>query len=132
MEEGETRITEIKKCNPGSFVIIDNEPSIVSDLKISKTGKHGDAKARLEAIGIFDNQKRVIVKPADEQIKVPIIEKINGQVLSIVGDYAQVMDLSSFSTYEVKIPQEFKEKISEGSEVLLWRFGNKIIIKSLK
>ncbi|MEM5779051.1 MAG: translation initiation factor IF-5A, partial [Candidatus Aenigmatarchaeota archaeon] len=72
MEEGETKITEIKKCNPGSFVIIENEPSTVVDLKISKTGKHGDAKARLEAIGIFDAQKRVIVKPADEQIKVPI------------------------------------------------------------
>ncbi|MBU5678800.1 MAG: translation initiation factor IF-5A [Candidatus Aenigmarchaeota archaeon] len=132
MEEGETKITEIKKCNPGSFVIIENEPSTVVDLKISKTGKHGDAKARLEAIGIFDAQKRVIVKPADEQIKVPIIEKVNAQVLSISGDYAQVMDMSNFSTYEVKIPEEFKEKIKEGDEVLIWKFGKKMIIKSLK
>ncbi|MEM5812903.1 MAG: translation initiation factor IF-5A [Candidatus Aenigmatarchaeota archaeon] len=132
MEEGETKVTEIKKCNPGSFVIIDDEPSTVTDLKISKTGKHGDAKARLEAVGIFDGQKRVIVKPADEQIKVPIIEKVNAQVLSISGDYAQVMDLSNFSTYEVKIPEEFKDKIKESSEILLWKFGNKMIIKSLK
>lgn len=132
MEEGETRVSEIKKCNPGSFVIIDGEPSTVVDLKISKTGKHGDAKARLEAVGIFDNQKRVIVKPADEQIKVPIIEKVNAQVLSISGDYAHVMDLASFSTYEVRIPEEFKDKVKEGSEVLIWKFGNKMIIKSLK
>lgn len=132
MEEGETRITEIKKCNPGSFIIIESEPSIVSDLKISKTGKHGDAKARLEAIGIFDGQKRVIVKPADEQVKVPIIEKINAQVLAISGEYAQVMDLASFSTYDVKITEEFREKIKEGSEILLWKFGKKMIIKSLK
>ncbi|MEM7816307.1 MAG: translation initiation factor IF-5A [Candidatus Aenigmatarchaeota archaeon] len=132
MEEGETRITEIKKCNPGSFIIIESEPSIVSDLKISKTGKHGDAKARLEAIGIFDGQKRVIVKPADEQVKIPIIEKINAQVLAISGEYAQVMDLASFSTYDVKITEEFREKIKEGSEILLWKFGKKMIIKSLK
>lgn len=132
MEEGETRINEIKKCNPGSFVIIDGEPSTVTDLKISKTGKHGDAKARLEAVGIYDNQKRVIVKPADEQIKVPIIEKVNAQVLSISGDYAQVMDLASFSVYEVKIPEEFKAKVKEGSEVLIWKFGSKMIVKSLK
>lgn len=132
MEDSETRVTEIKKCNPGSFVLIDNEPSTVVDLKISKTGKHGDAKARLEAVGIFDGQKRVIVKPADDQIKVPIIEKVNAQVLAISGDYAQVMDLSSFSTYEVKITDEFKEKIKEGDEVLIWKFGKKMIIKSLK
>ena len=132
MEEGETKLTEIKKCNPGSFVIIDDEPSTVTDLKISKTGKHGDAKARLEAVGIFDGQKRVIVKPADHMIKVPIIEKRNAQVLAISGDIAQVMDLDDFSTYEVKIPEEFKNNISEGREVLIWKFGNKRIIKSLK
>ncbi|MEM5778949.1 MAG: hypothetical protein QXJ96_00845 [Candidatus Aenigmatarchaeota archaeon] len=57
---------------------------------------------------------------------------MNAQVLSISGDYAQVMDMSNFSTYEVKIPEEFKEKIKEGDEVLIWKFGKKMIIKSLK
>jgi translation initiation factor 5A len=132
MVEGETRQEEIKKCKPGSFVVIDEEPSIVKDLKISKTGKHGDAKARLEAVGIFDGQKRVIVAPANHEIKVPIIEKKNAQVLSISNDFAQVMDLEDFSTYEVKIPEELKDSIKEGREVLLWKFGNKLIIKALK
>ncbi|MEM7826601.1 MAG: translation initiation factor IF-5A [Candidatus Aenigmatarchaeota archaeon] len=132
MEPTETKLLEIKKCRPGSFVLIEDEPSTVTDLKISKPGKHGEAKARLEGIGIFDGQKRVIVKPADHNLKVPIIQKKNAQVLSITGNSAQLMDMEDYSTYEVSIPDEFKDKIIEGGEVIVWKFGNKSIIKGIR
>ena len=128
----ETKTTEIKKCKPGSFIIIDDTPCKVVDLKISKPGKHGDAKARLEGIGIFDGQKRVIVKPASAKVKIPVIEKRAAQVLSISGDHAQVMDMEDYSTFDVLIPEEFKGKIEEGREVLVWRFGKNVMIKELR
>jgi len=128
----ETKTTEIKKCKPGSFIIIDDAPCKVVDLKISKPGKHGDAKARLEGIGIFDGQKRVIVKPASAKVKIPVIEKRAAQVLSISGDHAQVMDMEDYSTFDVLIPEEFKGKIEEGREVLVWRFGKNVMIKELR
>lgn len=128
----ETKTEEIKKCKPGSFIIIDDAPCKVVDLKISKPGKHGDAKARLEAIGIFDDQKRVIVKPASAKVKVPIIEKRTAQVLTISGEHAQVMDMEDYTTYEAFIPEDLREHITEGREVIVWRFGKNIMIKELR
>ena len=128
----ETRLEEIKHCRPGSYVLIDNEPCIVTSLAVSKPGKHGEAKARLEAVGIFDGVKRSIVKPGDYRIQVPVIEKRAAQVLAIAGETAQLMDLETYETLEAKIPEEFKDKISEGREVLIWKWGNKVIIKGLR
>lgn len=133
MDAGETKQEEIKKCRPGSFIIIDDEPSTVTDLKISKPGKHGEAKARLEAVGIFDGQKRVVVKPADHKFRVPVILKKSAQVLSISDhNTAQLMDMEDYSTYEINIPEEFRGKLQEGKEVLVWKFGPKMLIKGLK
>jgi translation initiation factor 5A len=132
MDNTETKLEEIKKCRPGSFIILDDQPSTVTDLKISKPGKHGEAKARLEAVGIFDNQKRVVVKPADHKFRVPVILKKAGQILAISGDHVQLMDMEDYSTYEITIPEEFKGKLQEGKEVLVWKFGSMMLIKSLK
>lgn len=132
MEASETKLEEIKKCRPGSFIILDDEPSTVTDLKISKPGKHGEAKARLEAVGIFDNQKRVVVKPADHKFRVPIILKKSAQILSVSGNHVQLMDMESYEAFETTIPEDFKDKMQEGKEVLLWKFGAKMLIKSLK
>lgn len=132
METGETRQEEIKKCRPGSFIIIDDEPSTVTDLKISKPGKHGEAKARLEAVGIFDGQKRVVVKPAGHKFRIPVILKKSGQILSVSENNVQLMDMETYETFEVNIPEEFRGKLQEGKEVMLWKFGPKLLIKSLK
>ncbi len=123
--------TSLKSLKPGSFVLIDDVPCKVDSIQISKPGKHGGAKARLTAVGIFDNQKRVIVKPADTRIDVPIIEKRSYQVIAIIGDNAQIMDLQDYSMSELPIPDELKP-LKEGEEVLVWRFGPHLLIKSKK
>lgn len=74
-------------------------------------------KMRIEAIGIFDGQKRSIVKPVDSKIEVPVINKKVGQVLAIMGDTVQLMDLETYDTFEVPIPEELKDKLTEGAEV---------------
>jgi len=129
---GETKLEEIKKCRPGTYVLIDGEPCVVTSLSVSKPGKHGEAKARIEAVGIFDNVKRSLVKPGDYRIEIPIIEKKSAQVLSISGGTAQVMDLENYEVYETPVPEEMKEKLEEGREVLIWKWGKKVIIKGLR
>ena len=125
----EKRPTEIKKLKKGSFCIIDNAPCKVTDISISKPGKHGGAKARLTATGIFDNQRRVIVKPADARIDVPILEKKSAQVIAFVGDNVQLMDTEDYSMAEVEKPSF---DIKEGDEVLVWKFGSHIKIMQKK
>ncbi len=109
--------TEIRTLKEGKYVIIDDEPCVIKSITHSKPGKHGSAKARIDAIGIFDNQKRSIVGPVTDKIYVPIVERKTGQVISVSGDVAQIMDMGDYSTLELKIPPELKDKIEAGREI---------------
>jgi translation initiation factor 5A len=109
--------TEVRTLKEGRYVIIDDEPCIIKSLSHSKPGKHGSAKARVEAIGIFDGQKRSLISPVTQKIYVPLVERKNGQVLSITGNVAQLMDMNDYSTIELTIPDEYKDKIDVGKDV---------------
>ena len=128
----ETNTTEIKKLKPGGFVLIEGVPMRVDKVQKSKSGKHGAAKARLFARGIFDDSKKIIVKHGDSKMDVPIIEKRSAQVIAIAGDNVQVMDLTTYENYEIHVPDELKGQLVEGDEVIVWAFDKYILIKSKK
>jgi translation initiation factor 5A len=112
------KVVEVKTLKVGKYVIIDGEASKITSIQTSSPGKHGAAKARVEALGIFDKQKRNFVKPVDSKCDVPMIDKRLGQVLSIMGkDDVQLMDLETYETFDIPIPDELKGKLNEGSEV---------------
>jgi translation initiation factor 5A len=111
--------SEVKSLKEGKFVIIDDEPCQIVSVQHSKPGKHGAAKARVDAIGLFDGAKRSIVQPVDAKIYVPIVERKTAQVLSIAGSTAQLMDTSDYSTFELTIPEELQGKVNQGEEVPL-------------
>lgn len=109
--------TEVRTLKEGRYVIIDDEPCVIKSLSHSKPGKHGSAKARVDAVGIFDNQKRSIISPVTQKIYVPLVERKNGQVISISGDVVQLMDMGDYSTIELTLPDEYKDKIEVGKDV---------------
>ena len=111
------KVVEVKTLKVGIYVIIDGEASKITSIQTSSPGKHGAAKARVEAMGVFDKQKRNFVKPVDSKCDVPMIDKRLGQVLAIMGDNVQLMDLESYETFDIPIPDELKGKLNEGSEV---------------
>ncbi|MBI2043468.1 translation initiation factor IF-5A [Candidatus Pacearchaeota archaeon] len=118
-------------AKPGTNIIIEGVSYTVRSNDISKTGKHGASKCRIEAIGIISGQKKIIVVPGHERFEVPLVEKKKAQVLSI-GDNVSVMDLESFETLDVPCDNELKEQIQEGSNVEYWNVeGEKIIKRKL-
>ena len=124
----EKKVEEVGSLKEGRFVILDDEPCTIVDIKKSKTGKHGHAKARIEGIGLITGKKHVIISPTHDKVEVPIIEKRDAQVLMVREDIAQVMDLKSFETIEMKIPEELKERVKEGVQVVYWDvMGNKLL-----
>lgn len=129
----EKKPVEIKNLKPGSYVIIDEIPCVVEKLQKSKAGKHGAAKARMMARGVFDpGVKKIIVRPGDTRMDSPVIEKKTAQVISLTTDNAHLMDLVDYSTFEVKIPEEFRGQLTEGDEVTTWEFGHFKMIKGKK
>ena len=78
-----TKPIDVGSLRVGGYMMIDGEPCHIVDITKSKPGKHGSAKARIVAIGVFDNQKRQFVKPVDSNTEVPIIDKRTGQVFAV-------------------------------------------------
>jgi translation initiation factor 5A len=110
----------IKNLKKGSFVLIDDIPCRVVSVNISKSGKHGAAKARVEGMGLVDGRRRDIIKPADAKVPVPILLKKQAQVLAIIGDRVQLMDLTDYSNFELDIPEEMKGKLESGQEIMYY------------
>jgi len=108
---------EVRELKEGRYVIIDDEPCIIKGISHSKPGKHGSAKARVDAVGIFDAQKRSIVQPVTTKIYVPTVERRTGQVLSVGETTVQLMDMGTYQTADVPITVDQKPKIEEGKEV---------------
>jgi translation initiation factor 5A len=106
-------------CKPGTTIMVDGNACIVRNVDISKTGKHGASKCRIEAIGILDDKKRVVAVPGSERFDVPLIEKKKAQVLSINADgaMANVMDMESFENLDLPIAEEAKGTFNAGDQV---------------
>jgi len=129
-----SRPAELGSLRVGSYIVIDGEPCRIVELTKSKPGKHGSAKARIVAIGVFDGVKRSLVGPVDSQVEVPIVEKRSGQVLAIVPTGVQLMDLETYEIFEAPMPEEeaLKEKLEPGVEVEYWRILGRAKIMRVK
>lgn len=117
----------------GKYIVVDGTACVVKSVQISKTGKHGHSKARVEAQGLInENVKKIFIKPMSDNIDVPLVEKESAQVLSVKEGKANVMDMVTFETFDLDIPEELKEQIKEGVQVSYWKLMDQKIIKQVK
>ena len=126
------KIINATEARVGTNIIVDGKPCTVKKIDISKTGKHGHAKARIEAVGIIDGNKKVFVVPGHDRLEVPMVDKRKGQVLSKDG-MISLMDLESFETLDVECPDaSVKDQLVEGENAEYWDIeGQKIIKRKL-
>ena len=122
------KIINATEARVGTNILIDGEPYTIKKIDISKTGKHGHAKARVEAVGIINGQKKVFVVPGHDRLEIPMIDKRKAQVLSM-GDKVSIMDLENFETLDIDCPEEIKSELQENSNVEYWDIEGKKIIK---
>lgn len=105
-----------KELRVGKYVLIDDIPCRVVNIESSKPGKHGSAKMRITAIGIFDGQKKTLLSPGDADVEVPIIDRKSVMILSVSGNNAQVMDQKSNEVYDLEVPEELVNDAAPGKE----------------
>ena len=123
------KLIDAAQARPGTAIMIDGTPTIVRTNDISKTGKHGHAKCRIEAISIIDVKKKVIAVSGHERFEVPLISKSRAQVLSASDDKASVMDLESFETFDLLVPEELNGQLNPEDQVEYWEVDGTKIIK---
>ena len=119
--------TEVKV---GINILVDGMPCVVKSIDISKTGKHGHAKCRIEAVGIITGQKKVFVVPGHDRLEVPGVDKRKAQILSKADGKVSLMDLESFETIEIPCPdKEVFEQLEENGNCEYWDIDGEKIVK---
>jgi translation initiation factor 5A len=104
-----TKPIEVGNLKIGSYVVVDGVACTVKSIQISRPGKHGHAKSRIEAVAMMD-----------------------GQVISVTDDSASIMDLKSFETFDLKIPKELKDDVKDGVNVIYWVILKDKVMKQVK
>jgi len=123
----------------GSYILLPvsdqptGEPCRIVEYDTSKPGKHGSAKARIVAVGVFDAQKRPHVGPVSMKVHIPLIDKRTGQIISMTGDITQIMDSETFETIDVNmIDDELKGKLENGQNIEYWKVMDRTKIMRIK
>ena len=119
--------TEVRDLQEGNYVMIDEVPCQINAYSTSKPGKHGSAKARVEGQGVFDGQKRNLTQPVDAKVWVPIVNRKQGQVVSVSGADMQVMDLETYDTITMRIPEGLDPSPDDEIEYLEYEGQRKVV-----
>lgn len=120
----EISYVSMKEIKTGRFILIDNIPCKIVEIDVSAPGKHGAAKMRITAVGVFDGAKRTLLKPSDADAEVPIIGKKKAQVVSVSDTRVQLMDSETYETFEINITDEFRSAMKPGAEVEFLIYGD--------
>ncbi len=80
-------IGSVKK---GDYVMIEDRPCQVRSITVSKTGKHGSAKAIITAIDIFNDKKYITSGTTSDNIPVPKVSKEEVMLMDISEDMKQL------------------------------------------
>ena len=124
-------VQEVRTLKVGRYMIVDEEPCKIVDYSTSKPGKHGEAKAKIVCIGLFDGAKRTVVHPVKHKVSVPMIDRRAAQIVSIQGEEVQLMDIETFEMFNVPIPEEYKDSLEAGKEIsYMDAMGRKMITRA--
>ncbi|HIQ50656.1 MAG TPA: translation initiation factor IF-5A [Nautiliaceae bacterium] len=126
------KVNEVKE---GTYILIDGVICKITKIEKSKAGKHGSAKARIEAIELESGRKKQIIKSTSDNIEVPIIEKKSAIVSAILDKEkgtVQLMDNLTYEIFEAQVEENLKDQIIEGQEVIYWDMCGKKVIKQIK
>ena len=132
MDEGVRKQSDVGSLKKGNYVIIDGVACIVKDTQSSRPGKHGHAKCRVEAVSMIGDQKKIIVAPSHDKIDVPIVTKHSAQILSMSNDVTNVMDMETYETFDLKVPDDLKSQVKEGKEIIYWKILGERAMKQVK
>lgn len=109
---------EIRELKEGRYMNIEDEPCKIISITTSKPGKHGSAKANIEAVSIFTGAKKSFFGPVSAKVQVPMIDKRKAQVLTLIDGEAQLMDLETYETLSIPIEDNYEGKLEEGGEIM--------------
>lgn len=97
---------QVGKLRKGGYAMLKERPCKIVEIKTSKTGKHGHAKAVITGIDIFTGKKIVECYSTSHNIDVPVVTKITYQLCNVEGNEVEVLDESNEIVAGIKIEED--------------------------
>ncbi len=107
----------------GKHVMIKDRPCKVIEVNKSKPGKHGSAKLAYFGVDIFTDNKLQGTDPAHATVQVPIINRVEYQLIDIDDeDYLSLMDSNGEMKEDLTLPnddigKDIQQRLEDGQEL---------------
>jgi translation initiation factor 5A len=108
IDTGATDSTSIpvNKLRIGKYALLEGRPCRVVEIKKSKTGKHGHAKANIAGTDLFTDKRYEVHLPTSHVIEVPIVQRLDYSLILIDGKFTQLIDLSGTMREDIEITDD--------------------------
>lgn len=110
----------------GDYIVIKGHPCKIIDISVSKTGKHGHAKASITALDIFTKAKMDEQAPTTHNVSAPFVTTRNYTLLDIGKDgRLSLMDDESNTREDLNLPddqelaKEIQDLFNDGKELMV-------------
>jgi len=112
-------------CRKGVFVIMCDNPCKVSELKISKTGKHGSSKANMVGYDVITNKKYQETVPGHatmfgfepKKMEYEVVDIANGQITAMTADGQEKFFNVPDGEHGVKLLADFQANAEKGGDM---------------
>eukprot|EP00767_Chilomastix_cuspidata_P001203 gnl/Chilomastix_cuspidata/138.p1 GENE.gnl/Chilomastix_cuspidata/138~~gnl/Chilomastix_cuspidata/138.p1 ORF type:complete len:169 (-),score=31.05 gnl/Chilomastix_cuspidata/138:31-537(-) len=105
------------KCKKGCYIMLKGFPCKIVEKSISKTGKHGHAKAHVVGIELFSGKKYEDIIPASHNCTVPVVKNDTYDVLHVDDGDIHVMLDTGETREDIKVPEgSYGEELVEAYE----------------
>eukprot|EP00940_MAST-03C_sp_MAST-3C-sp2_P001525 g1525.t1 len=117
------RAGEVKK---GTHVMLKGHPCKTVEVSISKTGKHGHAKANITGIDVFTGKKYVEISPTSHNMTSPVMFRSEWMVTDIAmpAGGLTLMDQAGTQREDLDLPRDTTGNLTDLSLDLVKKFEN--------
>jgi len=114
------RAGEIRK---GHFVCLKGKPCKVISISVSKTGKHGHAKANITGLDVFTGRKYVEICPTSHNMVAPAMFRSEWQLTDLSHEGTMtLMDQGGNMKEDLDLPRDTHGELTELSKSVRSRF----------
>jgi len=113
------RAGEVKK---GTHVMLKGKPCKAIEISVSKTGKHGHAKANIVGLDVFTGRKYVEICPTSHNMTSPVLHRSEWMLTDTDGNGMTLMSQNGANREDLDLPRDTTGQLTELSNDLLKRF----------
>jgi len=114
--------SSIKK---GQHAMLKNRPCKITNVSISKTGKHGHAKCHFVGVDVFYPAKKYEdICPSTHTMNVPVLERTEYQLIDIEEDFLSLLDEDGHTKDDLKLrdmelDNKLKDSFDNGDDLMV-------------